>query len=105
MNYNMCSSLINYTRKVRIMKETIGKLWDDYLLDECAAINTDEERELTKNALALHEKADLLLNQEQRDSVEKYVDALRDIEAQFVKKAFLKGCEFAVSFLLESRIL
>jgi len=34
--------------------------------------------------------------------VEKYVDALCDLEALFVKKAFLKGCEFAVSFLLET---
>ena len=36
------------------------------------------------------------------EAVEKYVDALCDLEALFVKKAFLKGCEFAVSFLLEA---
>ena len=47
------------------MKETLEKLWNEYLLDECAEIDTDEERKLTK-------------------------------------KAFLRGCKFAVSFLLET---
>ena len=85
-----------------VMKETLEKLWNEYLLDECAAIDTDEERNLTKEAVELHEKANVLLNKDQKDAVEKYVDALCDIEALFAKKAFFKGCEFAVSFLLES---
>ena len=84
------------------MKETLERLWNEYLLDECAAINTDEERKLTRRTLELHEKANALLNKEQEAAVEKYVDALCDIEVLFAKKAFFKGCEFAVSFLLES---
>ena len=84
------------------MKETLERLWNEYLLDECAIIDTDEERNLTKKTVELHEKANTLLNKDQKDAVEKYVDALCDIEALFVKKAFLKGCEFAVSFLLEA---
>ena len=84
------------------MKETLEKLWNEYLLDECAVIDSDEERNLTQKTAELHEKANALLNREQKDAVEKYVDVLCDIEALFVKKAFLKGCEFAVSFLLEA---
>ena len=84
------------------MKTTLEKLWDEYLLDECAEIDTDEERKLTRTTAELHEKANDLLNNEQKDAVEKYVNALCDMEALFVKKAFLKGCEFAVSFLLET---
>ena len=84
------------------MKETLEKLWNEYLLDECSAIDTDEERSLTKKTAELHEKANTLLNNAQKDAVEKYVDALCDIEALFAKKAFLKGCEFAVSFLAEA---
>jgi len=84
------------------MKKTLENLWEGYLLEECAAINTDEERELTRKTAELHEKANALLNKEQADSVEKYVDALCDVEAVFAKKAFLKGCEFAVAFLLEA---
>ncbi|MBQ8717007.1 MAG: hypothetical protein IJY43_04055 [Clostridia bacterium] len=83
------------------MKETLEKLWNEYLLDECAAINTNEERTLMKQTVELHEKVNALLNKEQEEAVEKYVDALCDMEALFVKKAFFKGCEFAVSFLLE----
>lgn len=84
------------------MKKTLEKLWNDYLSDECAKIDTDEERSLTKKTSELHEKANTLLNKDQKDSVEKYVDALCDLETLFVKKAFLKGCEFAFSFLLEA---
>ena len=85
------------------MKTTLDKLWNEYLLNECAYIDTDEERKLAKNAVELHEKANTLLNKDQKDAVEKYVDALYDIEALFVKKAFFKGCEFSVSFLSEAK--
>ncbi|MBQ9802272.1 MAG: hypothetical protein IJW51_04300 [Clostridia bacterium] len=84
------------------MKETLAKLWNDYLSGECAAIDTDEERKLTKKAAELHEKASALLNKEQEQAVEKYVEALYDMEALFVKKAFFTGCEFGVSFLLDA---
>lgn len=84
------------------MKETLEKLWNEYLLEECAVIDTDEERKLTKNAIELYEKARVLLNKEQQTAIEKYVEALYDTEALFEKKAFFKGCEFAVSFILES---
>lgn len=85
------------------MKEILEKLWNEYLLEECATIETEEEKILTKKAVELNEIANNLLNDEQRDAVEKYIDALCDIEALFVKKAFFKGCEFSVSFLLEAR--
>ena len=84
------------------MKETLEKLWNEYLLDECAKIDTVEERNLTKKTVKLHEKVNALLNDEQEEAVEKYADALCDLEALFVKKAFLKGCEFTASFLLEA---
>ena len=87
------------------MKETLEKLWNEYLLEECSSIDTDEERRLTKKTVELHEKANALLNKDQQDAVGKYVDALYDSEAILVKKAFFKGCEFAVSFLLEAKKL
>lgn len=87
------------------MKKTFEKLWNEYLWDECSVIDTDEERQITKKTAELQEKANALLNKEQQDAVEKYVEAVYDGETLFVKKAFFKGCEFAVSFLLETRIL
>ena len=66
-------------------------------------IDTDEERNLTKKAFELHEKANALLDKDQQDAVENYIDAVYDLESLFAKKAFCKGCEFAVSFLLEAR--
>ncbi len=84
------------------MKETLEKLWNEYLWEKCSEIDTDEERRLTKYAAELHEKASASLSKDQEAAVEKYVDALCDIQELFVKKAFFKGCEFAVSFLLNS---
>ena len=84
------------------MRETLEKLWNNYLLDECAVIDTDEERTLTRKTVELHEKVNTILNSNQQEAVEKYVDALYNSESIFVKKAFIKGCEFAISFLLEA---
>jgi len=83
------------------MKEAIEKLWDEYFSEKCAAMDTDEERRLAKKTVEFHEAASSLLNKEQEAAVEKYVDALCDMEAIFVKKAFFKGCEFSFSFLLQ----
>ena len=85
------------------MKITLEKLWNEYLLEQCSAMDTDEERELTKKAVELHEQVTDFLTAEQEHAVEAYVDALCEINSLFAKKAFLKGCEFAVSFLLEAR--
>ena len=84
------------------MKKTLEKLWNEYLLDECAFVDSDVERCLTKKTAELHEKATNILNKDQKDAVEKYIDALCEIESLFAKKAFIKGCEFAVSFLSET---
>lgn len=84
------------------MKETLEKLWDEYLMEKCAFIDTEEERILTVQAAELHDRATALLDTEQELEVEKYVDALLTLEALYVKKAFLKGCEFALSFFLEA---
>jgi len=85
------------------MTSMLEMLWNDYFSDDCAKINTDEERKLTKIAMELHEKANATLNEEEKNAVEKYVDALQDLEALFIKKAFIKGCKFAVSFLMETK--
>ena len=68
------------------MKETLETLWNEYFMEECAAIDTDEERTRTRKAIELHEKANALLSKEQQVAVEQYVDALCDVEAIFVKK-------------------
>ena len=83
------------------MKKTIEKLWNEYFLDECFAMNTDEERNLMKKTAEFHEKVSALLNKEQESAVEQYVESIYDTESLLVKKAFFKGCEFAVSFLLK----
>lgn len=81
------------------MKETIENLWDEYLY---STVEIDKDGQLTKKILDLNEKAMALLNDEQRTAVEAYVDAIYDIETVLIKKAFVKGCEFTASFLLEA---
>ena len=83
------------------MKKILEKLWDEYLSNECAVIDTDEERALAGEAVRLHEGVNNSLSLEQQKAVEEYIDALCDIEGLFVKKAFFSGCKFATAFLLE----
>ena len=84
------------------MKETLERLWSEYLREECSKIETEEERELIRKTADHHESLNELLNKEQRDAVEEYVDSLFEMLSFSIKKAFIKGCEFSVSFLLES---
>ena len=73
------------------MKKMLEELWDDYFLEKCAEIDTEEERSLAKKAIAIHEKARRLLNEEQRDAMEQYVDVLYSVQACFAKKHFCRG--------------
>ena len=84
------------------MRSTLEKLWNEYLMDECSYIDTEEERMLISKTADLHKVATNMLSEEQKDAVEKFTDSLCDLEALFIKKAFCKGCEFSVSFLFEA---
>lgn len=84
------------------MKKTLEKLWNEYLMDECSDIETEEERTLMSKTADLYKAATDMLNEEQKVAVEKFTDSLCDLEALFIKKAFCKGCEFSVSFLFEA---
>ena len=84
------------------MNITLEKLWSEYFAEECAAIDTKKERALAKQALQMHNIANELLTKEQSEALEKYIEVLFEMQDSFVKKAFFKGCEFAISFLLET---
>ena len=84
------------------MKETLEKLWNECFAEECAVIGTEEERTLLKKAITLRNAVNEALTKEQSESVEKYVEAFYELQGFLLKKAFFKGCEFAVSFLFEA---
>ena len=84
------------------MNKTLEKLWDDYISDECAIIDTKEEKELIKKASKKHEFINGVLSKEENAVIEEYVDTLCEIQSCFAKKAFIKGCEFAASFIIEA---
>ena len=86
------------------MKETLEGLWKEYLMAECAVIETDEERRLTKRIGELHERANSLLNREQEEAVDGYVDALCDANTLFVKKAFFSKKTKAEKYFLSKYI-
>ena len=83
------------------MKKTMENLWNNYLLDECAIMDT-EERALLEKAMETQRAVNVLLTKEQNKAVEEYIEALYEIQSIFAKKAFFKGCEFATSFFLEA---
>lgn len=84
------------------MKETLNNLWNEYLFEKSSVIETDEERKLTEKAVKLHEDLNALLNNDQQDAVQRYVDVLSELEYIFARKAFFKGCEFTVSFIFDA---
>jgi len=81
---------------------TLEKLWNECLSEECAVIDTDEEREAMAKAIRMRERVDILLDKAGKAALGDYVDAVYAMEALFVKKAFIKGCKFSVSFLRET---
>ena len=84
------------------MKKLLEKLWDDYLLCECAVAESEQEHALSERTAVLHDALGELLNEQQGAAVHRYVDALCEMEALFVKKAFLKGCELAAAILTDA---
>ena len=60
----------------KIMKETLKKLWNEYFIDECAAIDNEEERVLIRRAGELHDGVNELLTEEQVEIFEKYVEEI-----------------------------
>ena len=86
------------------MKEIIENLWSEYFEEKCAEIHTEEEKALIKKTAEMREHIDALLTKEQGEPVEKYLQVLYEFQGVCVKKAFFKGCEFAMSFLFELEI-
>ena len=84
------------------MKNTLEKLWEEYFSEECAILDTEEERELISLTAEANKAVNDLLTKEQRISVERFVELLHEMNGIALKKAFCKGCEFTASFLLEA---
>ena len=83
------------------MKEMMEVLWSEYFAEECAVISTKEEPDLIRKVNEIHKKLDESLTAEQCETMETYMEALYEMQGAFVKKAFFKGCDFAISFFLE----
>ena len=83
------------------MDKLLKKLWRDYFADECSVMRSDEEKELAKKAIDMHEKATASIKKEQIDAIEEYIDTLFEIQNFFTERAFIKGCEFSACFFLE----
>jgi hypothetical protein len=82
----------------------LEKIWDEYLFEEYAFVDSMEEKELSKKASEMHNILNALLTEEQNNAMENYIEALYIIQDYRVRKAFIKGCKFTASFLLEAGI-
>ena len=81
------------------MKHTLEKLWDEYFAEECAVIDTEEERMFLRKAAEVHKKASELLTKEQNNAIEKYKSeskyiAFIDIDPEY-SCALCVGREFS----------
>ena len=55
------------------MNDTMERMWNEYFLEKCSIMDTEEERRLANMAAQMHKKTMVLLNAEQAESVEEYV--------------------------------
>lgn len=83
------------------MNKILDKLWNEYLIDDCAIFDTDEERGLSKRVSELHGQMAAMLDRKSLSLVEEYVSLLLELEGILSRKAFIRGCEFSASFILE----
>ena len=79
----------------------LEKIWNEYLAEECATMEDEEEKALAKRAVAMGKAWREMLSDEARDAVEKYIDLLCELQDALVKRAFRQGCEFTANFFLE----
>ncbi len=87
------------------MAGMIEKLWNEYFAESCSGIETAEEKAMIKRAIETLEAVNMLLTKEQNDALEKHMEVVYEMQGGFIKKAFFKGCEFALSFALETGAL
>ncbi len=81
------------------MNKTLEKLWRECFAEECAAIDSEEEKAIIKKAGEIHSAVNEALTKEQSKVNEAYIEALYKMQQIFVKKAFFKGYELAISML------
>ena len=79
----------------------LKRLWDEYFADEDAVIKSDEEKEILGRILEMQDALIKIITNEQNEAVERYVDALLELQCVALRKAFIKGCRFSVSFLMD----
>ena len=79
------------------------KLWDEYFYEKCLTVVTDEEREILKKTADLRKTVDGVLTSEQIAALDKYIEALSQMQSIGCKKALLNGCRFTVAFLNETK--
>ena len=83
------------------MKDTLKKLWHDYLLDECGKIKTDDERELLSKLADLSHEIEIALGDKSR-LLDEYTSHLWDANSYLVTRAFCQGISFTANFLFEA---
>ena len=83
------------------MNNILEKLWSEYFCEDCSAINSEEEKAIAKILAQTRNEIENLPINEFRESIENYIAFMYKAQSLALKKAFFKGCEFAISFLVE----
>lgn len=81
---------LNVLKGENIMREILEKLWNEYFAEECAVIDTEEERTLIRKAAEMHQKANELLTKEQSDALENALKHYTKLKVFVLKRHFSK---------------
>ena len=84
------------------MKKATEHLWWEYMAEECARIETEEEKKAMKELTRVGEELRKPLTEEQNTLLDKFAESLGSLQSCFMEKAFVKGIRFATSFLWDA---
>ena len=82
------------------MKSVLEKLWFDYISDESNKIS-EEEKAIVEKLNSFHDILVEKLDKKQCEELEEYIDLTCELDSLYTKSAFIKGCKFTASFLIE----
>ncbi len=84
------------------MKETLEKLWDDYLVESDCKMENQEEIENIRRIMEIEKEITETFNKESKKLFDEYARLADEEGVRFAKNAFIKGVSFSVSFLIEA---
>ena len=79
----------------------IENLWNDYISQNNSIMKNEKEKNLVAVTINLENQLLKMLNEEEKELLEKITDSIYETEEFLLQKAFFDGAKFCLRFLTE----